>query len=235
MSGAVYHRMTALSDSHVYVNSLQDVNRRIATSLADMSFAFGTNMYVNRPADIDLERFFKKPAEQKTPVPPAGKEDDTAPRPFKMTGTAKRRRKPKKEDSITDLPLLLLPNPIEGAAPSQLLDFLALTADLRIQARAERIPQVHAAISESFRSTLATLSATLNEEFNRFSASTSEGIRLAGLGEEEVLRRPKADVEVEAGMKEYASEELQTEEPEGKGKKGRGKSPPKRPPRGKKK
>jgi hypothetical protein len=79
------------------------------------------------------------------------------------------------------------------------------------------------------RSTLAALMENLGAEIREFQAEMQAGIERAGLGSTEVLRRPKAEIEIQVGLQDFVDIETLTEEPEGKGK-GKGKSPPKKSP-----
>jgi hypothetical protein len=89
-------------------------------------------------------------------------------------------------------------------------------------------------VSEALRSALSALLADLTADFKNCHDEMELGVTRAGLGSAEVLRRPKADVEIQVGLTSLADVESGTEQPEpkGKGKKGRGgaRPPPKRPP-----
>jgi hypothetical protein len=106
---------------------------------------------------------------------------------------------------------------IEGAARSHLMYFLALTHILRGQARGEGPSEYHAVISESMRSTLTALMDDLGSEIRTCQTELQAGIKQAGLGFTEVLRRPKADIEIQVELQSLTNVETLTEEPEGKG------------------
>jgi hypothetical protein len=123
------------------------------------------------------------------------------------------------------------PNPIVGAAPYQLLDFIALTHNLRGQACGETPSPYHAVISEALRSNLSELLSDLNADFKSCHDGIEAGIAMAGRGSTAVLRRPKEDIEIQAGLSSLCDIETETEQPEPKRRgRGRARPPPKKKP-----
>jgi hypothetical protein len=243
-AGGLYHRLTALEDSHIHVANLLSQNRTISSNLSDLSFLFGQMLL--HSADPTLEHhikqtlpLFSRPPSER-PIQPPPKSDDEAPHAPRLLRSGqvdprggKRRRKPGHTRELTQSESQLFrPNPIEGAARSHLADFLALTHNLRGQARGEKPSGYHAIISGSMRSTLSALMGDLGAEIREFQGQMQAGIERAGIGSTEVLRKPKADIEIQVGLQSLSDIETLTDEPEGKGKgKGKGKaSPPKRSP-----
>jgi hypothetical protein len=242
-AGGHYHRLIALEDSHIYVRNLLSQNRTLSSNLADLSFLFGQTLLHGAEAGLEahLKRtapLFSRPPSER-PVQPPPKADDEPPHAPRLLRPGqpdprggKRRRKPGHIREIgASESQLFKPNPIDGAARSHLADFLALAHNLRGQARGETPSEYYAVILESMRSTLTALMENLGAEIREVQAEMQAGIERAGLGSTAVLRRPKADIEIQVGLQSLTEIETLTEELEGKGKgKGKAKAPPKKSP-----
>jgi hypothetical protein len=235
-TGTVYHRLSALADAHVSATALLAQNRASASHLADVTFLFGLGLL--RANDASLEAHLRcaaaltsrPPSERSLAIlPPPRSDDDVphAPRFLRMSLGGKRR---KRGGHLKELSgggsQMWAPNPIEAAAPSQMLDFVALTHRLRAQARAETESRYHTVISEALRETLAQAFADMGALFNAFQKEMDDGITLTGLGSTEVLRRPKAEIATQAGQKEIEDVASLTEvaDPKGRGRR-RGRTP----------
>jgi hypothetical protein len=208
--GRLQHRYAALADVHAFIGSLRQHNLAISHHLSTLSFSFGQNiLHASDPAIENCVR-----AIQTERAPP--REDDEGPHLPRSCRAdqqrpGRRRRKPALPKTISQSPSVgwQRPNPIEGAAPSQLLDFMALTH--RLQTGDGRY---HEIISETLKSALAGMFGNVSDAFRQFHGEMGEGIRLATRGSVEVLRRGKADVEVQAGSREFRDVELAMDPPE---------------------
>jgi t-SNARE complex subunit (syntaxin) len=236
--GHLYHMYSALQDSHVAVAWLLAHNRTIASHLADMCFVMGQSML--HTSDPVLEQRFRDNIAHLTreklvaihmPHPKSDDETASAPRPPRSgsgdTVRGKRRRGKTghtKEVSLSES-MVFRPNPIEASPPSQLVDFMALTQELRRQARGDRHSGYHEVISETTRTTLSALLSDLTAQFRTCQEGMEAGISLARIGSTTVLRRPKQDIEIQVGLRSVTDIATATEAPEPKGK-GRPKTTP---------
>jgi cell division protein FtsB len=214
--GCLYHQRSALALSHAFLEALVQHNLAISRHLATLSCSFGQNML--HGGDPAIENYIRAGQADKSSL----RDEEESSHAGRMGRAEAQRSGRKRRKPYRPRQLLSSAggrgNPIEGAAPSQLLDFLALTQELHQPGTG-----CHAVLSETLRTTLESMLGSASEALNNFHAEMAEGIRMATLGSVEVLRRGKADVEVEAGLTEFCDVEVVMDPPEpapkGKGKK----------------
>ena len=129
------------------------------------------------------------------------------------------------------------PNPIQGASPVELLDYMALAHDITMNVTPIE-PLFHPTISGSLHDCLTQLRDAHKSGTDYFNGQMRNYIQILQRCSENILRVPKIDVETTVETCPRAEIELQTEEPEPPGKKGK-KAPARstkgsKPPRGKK-